>query len=684
VTVYRSLPVVKAAVVRARALLGRNGAGAIMRRLPPHIEAGLLATASVLLLVLGLRFAGALETLELMAYDRLVLFRSDGRGTQDRVVQIGITEDDIRRFRWPISDGVLAETIRRLHQAGPVAIGIDIFRPLPIGDGAQSLTDTLGSTPEVVWADQFGLSGSDGVPAPAVIQASRRNGFADFVPDPGGVVRRGLLYLNDPQHREEALSLKLALRYLALRDIRPRPDPGGNLTLGGVVLPPLRTPVGGYASNVNPGGYQVLLEFRGHRRVESFSLASLFDGTLRDARIHGRIALVGWTTGSVKDYLGTPLNALADRGMYGVTLQSLFTAQLLAAGLDGITPTRAFPRATETVLIALMILVGGCGGTLLRNALQFGAAMLAGTLAILAVCAIAFNHGLWLPVLPMASGWILAGLSAAAAITHLERTQRVLLMRLFSAHVSGPIAVELWKRRDEFIRHGRTIPVRLSATVVFADINDFTAASETMEPETVVQWLSPYMDAMTALTERHGGVVERLAGDCIMAMFGAPVVRQHSHEIEADAAAAVRFAMQMRQSLHQLNAAFRAQNLPAMHIGIGIHSGELVSCSLGNAERQQYATIGDTTNVAARVMEVAKGYLRQTPMNETCCIVISEATRILLCDTVDLIPLGPMNCRGKRQPVECYIVSEQGQTLSSSGVRHRVADRPFPRPGFPC
>ncbi|MFL5289708.1 MAG: adenylate/guanylate cyclase domain-containing protein [Rhodopila sp.] len=231
-------------------------------------------------------------------------------------------------------------------------------------------------------------------------------------------------------------------------------------------------------------------------------------------------------------------------------------------------------------------------------------------------------------------------------------------MRLFSAHVSGPIAVELWKRRDEFIRHGRTIPVRLSATVLFADINGFTAASETLEPETVVQWLSPYMDAMTALIERHGGVVERLAGDCVMAMFGPPVIREHQHEIEADAAAALRFAMQMRQALYRLNRTFLADGLPVMRVGVGIHSGTLVSCSLGNADRQQYATIGDTTNVAARVMEVAKDHLRQPLTNDICCIVISEATRALLCDPVDLIPLGPVTCRGKRQPVGCYIVPE--------------------------
>jgi adenylate cyclase len=284
--------------------------------------------------------------------------------------------------------------------------------------------------------------------------------------------------------------------------------------------------------------------------------------------------------------------------------------------------------------------------------------MLAGVAMILVVCAAAFVRSLWLPVLPLTGGWVLAGLSAAATITHVERNQRLVLMRLFSAHVSGPIAVELWKRRGEFIRHGHTVPVRLSATILFADINDFTAASEAMEPEAVVRWLGPYMDAMTALIERHGGVVERLAGDCVMAMFGPPVVRQHRHEIEADAAAALHFAIEMRQALHQLNVEFLTHGLPAMRVGVGIHSGELVSCSLGHAGRQQYATIGDTTNVAARVMEVAKDHLMHASTDDICCIVISDATRTLLRDPVELISLGPVACRGKRQPVECHIVPD--------------------------
>jgi len=93
-----------------------------------------------------------------------------------------------------------------------------------------------------------------------------------------------------------------------------------------------------------------------------------------------------------------------------------------------------------------------------------------------------------------------------------------------------------------------------------------------------------------------------------------------------------------------------------MRVGIGIHSAELVGCSLGNAERPQYATIGDTTNIAARLMSVAKELMHQASGGKVTGIVVSEAARGLLHGAYDLQPLGPVACKGKKQLVECYVL----------------------------
>jgi adenylate cyclase len=653
---------VRGAAAQTRAATARQNkpAAGMKSLLDTPAAAGILTSLVVISLMLGLRAWGMLQPLELMAYDRMVLLRADQSGTVRRVVQIGITEDDLNRFGWPLSDGILAAVLLRLHAAGPRAIGIDIFRPVPIGSGTPALDRALTDVPEVVWADRFSQTGWDGIGAPAAIQAADRNGFSDFAPDPGGVVRRSLLYLNDRRHQEQSFSLRLALLYLAHDRVFPLPDASGNLRLNSISLPPIQTPLGGY-TDLDTRGYQIFLEFSGPTYIRSFSLADLLDGKVPDASLSNRIVLVGVTADSVKDEVTTSLSAVWERGTYGVTLQGLSAAQLVSHGLDGLAPIHALPRIWETALIVLAVMAGGCAGTVMRNAWRLAAAVAGGAALLLGAAFGCFQYGLWLPVLPLASGWIIAAVSAAAAITYAERAQKAVLMRLFSAHVSGPIAAEMWRRRNDFISHGRPIPVRLPATVLFADINGFTTISEMLEPEALVRWLSPFMDAMTSLIERHNGVIDRLAGDCVMALFGPPIVRQHLHEIETDAIEAVRYAVSMSQTLLELNRTYRAEDLPEIRVGIGIHSGELVSCCLGSAKRQQYTTIGDTANTAARLMTVAKEYMKKIGSDDVSCVALSNATRVLLGGAFNLHSLGPVMCKGKKDPIACYLLHSDGQ-----------------------
>jgi adenylate cyclase len=237
-----------------------------------------------------------------------------------------------------------------------------------------------------------------------------------------------------------------------------------------------------------------------------------------------------------------------------------------------------------------------------------------------------------------------------------DHAERVFLMRLFSTHISAPIAQEMWRRRRDFIELGRPKPVRLTATVLFSDVNDFTTATEDMDPEAIVRWLEPYMQAMTQLIDEYGGVVERFSGDGILAMFGVPLPRETQAEIEADAISAVRCAVRMGEVLEQLNEAYRRSLQPEIRVGIGIQSGDLVGCSLGSVERQQYTTMGDTTNTAARLVNVAKDVMKAPGAAEVVRIVIGRATAELVGDHFPLHPLGAVELKGKHRRTECLAV----------------------------
>jgi adenylate cyclase len=166
------------------------------------------------------------------------------------------------------------------------------------------------------------------------------------------------------------------------------------------------------------------------------------------------------------------------------------------------------------------------------------------------------------------------------------------------------------------------------------------------------------MITMVNLIDAHGGCVERFSGDGILAMFGVPIRRETDDEIRADAVAAVRCARAMAEAIGKLNADYRAGGQTEIKFAVGIQSGELVSCSLGSNDRQQYTTMGDTTNTAARLVGVAKDEMKLPGFAGSCCIVIGGATRLLVGDAFGLRPLGPVDLKGKARRTTCFALDD--------------------------
>jgi adenylate cyclase len=274
------------------------------------VAAGLAALLLTVLAMLGLREVGAFAQLELLAYDKLVVLRSHGPGVETRVSQIEIGEDDLERYHWPLADGILADIVDRLRAANARAIGIDIFRPTPIGAGADALDRAIAATPQLVWADRFREGAWEGIAAPQAATAVDRVGFSDLVLDGSGMARRALLYLSDDTHWEAALSLKLALLYLAAEGIAPVPDQDQSMRLGAVSLRPLDRDLGGY-DDLDARGYQIMREFRPPTTLPSFPLHALLDGTVPPDQIADRVVIVGVVADSVKDFVITPLDVAA-------------------------------------------------------------------------------------------------------------------------------------------------------------------------------------------------------------------------------------------------------------------------------------------------------------------------------------------------------------------------------------
>ncbi len=183
---------------------------------------------------------------------------------------------------------------------------------------------------------------------------------------------------------------------------------------------------------------------------------------------------------------------------------------------------------------------------------------------------------------------------------------------------------------------------RVRASVLFSDIRDFTPLLESQPPEETIELLNTYYTLMFDAIGGHGGIVSQIAGDGLMALFGAPLPLANHAE------GAVRTALEMIEMIELFNAERAAGGKPPIRIGIGIASGEMVAGYTGTQERATYTCIGDTVNLAARLETHTKEAGRP--------ILIDRATREALPAPIEVEALGPVAIRGKSAPADLFAV----------------------------
>jgi len=213
------------------------------------------------------------------------------------------------------------------------------------------------------------------------------------------------------------------------------------------------------------------------------------------------------------------------------------------------------------------------------------------------------------------------------------RDQQKEMVRRF---VTTEVAQDL--QQSGFALGGR----RVQGTVMFSDIRAFTTLVESQPPEETIELLNTYYTLMFDAINSHGGVVNQMIGDGLMAIFGAP------QPLADHGAAAVHAALDMIELIQLLNIERSAAAKPALRIGIGIATGEVVAGYTGTQQRATYTCIGDTVNLAARLETHTKEAKRT--------ILIDSATCAALDGRVAVEALGKALFRGKASPVEVFAV----------------------------
>jgi adenylate cyclase len=323
------------------------------------------------------------------------------------------------------------------------------------------------------------------------------------------------------------------------------------------------------------------------------------------------VDLARWEPGN-RSVPGVLVHAQVLRSMLnGGLVQAVPLWPVLALILGG--AAFAFMPSRPATLAAYVLFLGGLAllGLLLLRAglfLQVGTPALAATLAI-------------------------GARFSREAVT--QARERATLRGAFGSYVSPQIMSEILAGR---IRPGLG-GERRRVCILFSDIRDFTARSEHMRPEELIEMLNRYFTEMTQSVHEHGGTVDKFIGDGMMCFFGAPKPLPRI----ADAAFAA--ARDMLVRLDGLNRSFAEQGLAPIAIGIGLHVGEAVVGHVGSDARHEYTVIGDAVNTASRVEGLTK------PLGYP--LVLSRDVWAELQGREALVALGPHAVKG-RSSVEVY------------------------------
>ncbi|MGB7443234.1 MAG: CHASE2 domain-containing protein [Coleofasciculaceae cyanobacterium] len=410
-------------------------------------------------LLIIMRLAGFFEVFELMVFDDS-LRRRPPEAVDQRVVIVGIDEDDLKAVGgFPVPNKQLAEILKILHKHEPRVIGLDLFRDLQDSPERDLLSQTLQDIPNIIGVEVALNQGEDSNVQPPSELPSTRVGLADFVVDPDGKMRRGILAARPWQDEiKYSFALVLAKSYLESEGIsfkhgNSSRDP---ISLGTTELPRFLSNWGGYVG-ADSNGNQILLNFRAHRKpCRVISLADILEEKFNPNWIGDRIVIIGMTAASVKDeYMTAAVKSSiftesqeywerynSYKLIYGVEIHAHLTSQIVSVVLDGRPLLRVWSDFWEYIWILSWGLLGISLGIIFSPSWKSFLSIGIASLGLILICYLLLLLGWWIPVLPSLLALCSAGLTTSLVDLNLRlelEQRRLTIERTFEAVHNGPL-----------------------------------------------------------------------------------------------------------------------------------------------------------------------------------------------------------------------------------------------------
>ena len=475
-----------------------------------------------------------------------------------------------------------------------------------------------------------------GANIPQLAQAAPRSGFFNAITDIDGVVRSVPLIASFEGHLYESLALAVLRQADKTSTLLIEKAPAS--AQGRLRQVKVLSGAGSMSIPTDARG-AALIPFRGKGGPDSGTFryipaADVLLGRLAPADLAGKIALIGFTSPGLMDLRATPVGSAYP----GVEMH----ASLISGMLDGRVPVAPdWAKAFELVLVLVL------GVILVATLPLFGVGRLVAVGSALLFGLLAANTALYLTmhwVLPMASGVMLLLLALAVNLTlgyFFEGRARRKLASQFATYVPPELVRQMVRNPERYSMQARAEEL----TVMFSDLRGFTTLSETMAPLDVQALINTVLSRLSHVIRQHQGTIDKYIGDCVMAFWGAPVASPHH------ARDAVLAAIDMAESLRQLNLERAASGLAQVSVGIGLNTGVMSVGNMGSDVRRAYTVIGDAVNLGARLEGLTRFY--------GVDLIVSEATRAQAGDLPGGLlwqELDRVRVKGRQQAVTVYTV----------------------------
>lgn len=386
---------------------------------------GALPGLLVIALVVAVRLVGGLQFFERFALDYLLRLRFP-EPTDERILVVGINEQDIRHLGYPISDQTLATLLQSLERYQPSVIGLDIFRDMPMEPGHAGLVNVFRTNQNIIGIEKILDSQTSLSINPPPALPADQIGFVDAVLDTDGYLRRSLLGATDANEQYKfSLTLRLAERYLATHGVTLTNgirDPVA-MRFGNVELTRFQANTGGYVG-ADAGGNQILINFRsGAEPFHQVSMQEVLTGQVPADWIRDRVVLVGYTALSVKDTVSSVTASRTNPGLvFGVEIQAHAVSQIVSAVLDGRALLQVWPEGWEYFWI---IVWGGIGislGRFIRSPFKLLLGLGVAVAILISICYGLLLLSWWVPLVPALLVLMLNGTGLTAALFY-QHTQ---------------------------------------------------------------------------------------------------------------------------------------------------------------------------------------------------------------------------------------------------------------------